>query len=192
MAGVPHLTARQPVKREDCIFERVGKDMIRPLLSLERLSFLEPEGKVSYRYGQDGAERETMDYLEFVARVVSHIPDKGQVTVRYYGLYANAHRGKVRKASVSPLVLRMAEEEEKRVPSKGWAEIIRKVYEIDPMVCPECGGTMKVVAFITNYPAVDRIIDHLKLRFVAEKPPPSHVFEQVALMAAEEPAEYFS
>jgi hypothetical protein len=59
------------------------------------------------------------------------------------------------------------------------------------LVCPECGGTMKVVAFITNYPAVDRIIDHLKLRFVAEKPPPSHVFEQVALMAAEEQAEYF-
>jgi hypothetical protein len=30
----------------------------------------------------------------------------------------------------------MAEEEEKRVPSKGWAEMIRKVYEIDPMLCP--------------------------------------------------------
>jgi hypothetical protein len=31
-----------------------------------------------------------MDYLELVARVTSHIPDKGQVMVRYYGLYANA------------------------------------------------------------------------------------------------------
>ena len=48
----------------------------------------------------------------FIARVTSHIPEKGQVTVRYYGLYSNAHQGKVRKASVSPLVLRMAEEEE--------------------------------------------------------------------------------
>jgi len=38
---------------------------------------------------------------------------------------------------------------------------------------------------------MDRIIDHLKLMFVAEKPPP-RVFEQVALMAAEERAEYFS
>ena len=37
----------------------------------------------------------------------------------------------------------------------------------------------------------DRIIDHLKLTFVAEKPPPSHVFEHVGLMAAEEQAEYF-
>jgi hypothetical protein len=26
-----------------------------------------------------------MDYLEFIARVTSHIPDKGQVTIRYYG-----------------------------------------------------------------------------------------------------------
>ena len=69
--------------------------------------------------------------------------------------------------------------------------MIRKVYEIDPIVCPKCGGVMKVVAFITDYQAFDRIIDHLKLTFVAEKPPPTHVFEQVALMAAEGSTEYF-
>jgi hypothetical protein len=49
---------------------------------------------------------------------------------------------------------------------------------------------MKVVAFITDYAAVGRIIDHLKLRFVVEKPPPSHVFQQVALMAAERRGDY--
>jgi len=42
----------------------------------------------------------------------------------------------------------------------------------------------------TKYAVVDRIIDHLKLQFIAEKPPPSHVFEQVAPMAAEESGEY--
>jgi Putative transposase len=36
--------------------ERVGKYMIRPLLSLERLSFLEKEGKVCYRYGKEPGE----------------------------------------------------------------------------------------------------------------------------------------
>jgi len=50
---------------------------------------------------------------------------------------------------------------------------------------------MKIIAFITDYQAVDRIIDHLKLTFAAAKPPPSHVFEQVALMTAEESGEYF-
>jgi hypothetical protein len=49
--------------------ERVGKYMIRPVLSMERLTFLETEGKVGYRYGQDSAEQEAMDYLEFIARV---------------------------------------------------------------------------------------------------------------------------
>jgi hypothetical protein len=46
--------------------------------------------------------------------------------------------------------------------------MIRKVYEVDPMVCPKCGGTMKVIAFIVDYTAVDRILDHLKLTFAAE------------------------
>jgi transposase len=28
--------------------------------------------------------------------------------------------------------------------------MIRKVYEVDPMVCPKCGGPMKVIVFITE------------------------------------------
>jgi hypothetical protein len=135
---------------------------------------------------------ERMDYLEFIARVTSHIPDKGQVTVRYYGLYANAHRGKVKKASLSPSVLRMVEEELRRLPSKGWAAMIRKVYEADPLLCPQCGGTMKVIAFLTDYAVVDKIIDHLKLTFVAERPPPPHIADQEVLMAAEAGGEYSS
>ena len=54
---------------------RVGKYMIRPLLSLERLSFSERAGQVGYRYGKDARETERLDYLEFIARVTSHIPD---------------------------------------------------------------------------------------------------------------------
>jgi hypothetical protein len=69
--------------------------------------------------------------------------------------------------------------------------MIRKVYEVDSMICRNCGGPMKVIAFITEYAVVDRIIDHLELRFLANKPPPSHVFIEVALMAAEESGDYF-
>ena len=101
------------------------------------------------------------------------------------------HRGKVKKASQSPTALRIVEEELRRLSSKGWAAMIRKIYEVDPMICPKCGGRMKIVAFITEVAVVDRIMEHLKLTFVAAKPPPSHVFEQVALMAAEESGEYF-
>lgn len=165
--------------------EHVGKYMVRPILALDRLLFLEREGKVGYRHGQNGADFERMDYLEVIARVTSHIPDKGQVMVRYYGLYANAHRGKVKKANCVHVVQWMIEEGPRPVPSKGWAAMIRKVYEVDPMICPRCGGRMRVVAFLTEYAVVDRIIRHLELTFAAEKPPPVHALEQVVLMAAE-------
>jgi len=68
--------------------------------------------------------------------------------------------------------------------------MIRKVYEVDPMLCSKCGGRMKVVAFLTEHAVVDRIIDHLKLRFVAEKPPPEAVHQE-PLWEADSPAGYF-
>jgi hypothetical protein len=37
----------------------------------------EKEGRVCYRDGKEVKELETMDYLEFIARVTSHIPDTG-------------------------------------------------------------------------------------------------------------------
>jgi hypothetical protein len=52
--------------------ERVGKCMKRPLLSLERLSLAEKEGRVFYRYVKGAEEQETVDYLEFIPRVTSH------------------------------------------------------------------------------------------------------------------------
>jgi ribosomal protein S27E len=184
-----HSLVRAKTRKEA---EQVGKYMRRPLLSLKRLSLDEKQGQVCYRYGKDSKEVERMDYLEFIAWVTSHIPDKGQVTVRYFGLYANAHRGKVRKASLTAFPLRMVEEELQRIPSKGWAAMIRKVYEVDPLLCPQCGGRMRIIAFLTDYSVVDRIINHLKLTFVATKPPPPHIAYQEVLMTAEPSAEYFS
>jgi hypothetical protein len=51
---------------------------------------------------------------------------------------------------------------------------------------------MKVISFIEDPKAIDRIIGHLKITFQAERPPPSHVIHQELLMAAEESGEYFT
>ena len=34
--------------------------------------------------------------------------------------------------------------------SQTWAMLIKRVYEVDPLCCPECGGEMKVVSFIVE------------------------------------------
>jgi hypothetical protein len=54
-----------------------------PLDSLKRLFLDKTAGKIRYQYSRDGSQEESMDYLEFIARVTFHIPDKGQVTIRY-------------------------------------------------------------------------------------------------------------
>ena len=59
-----------------------------------------------------------------IARVTSHIPDKGQVMIRYHGLYSNAHRGKMRKAGIQISHPPIIEDDSSYVPSKGWAEMI--------------------------------------------------------------------
>jgi hypothetical protein len=43
---------------------------------------------------------------------------------------------------------------------------------------------LEFIAFLTDYAVVDKIIDHLKLTFVADRPPPPHIAYQEALMAA--------
>ncbi len=109
-----HSQVRAQTKSEA---ERVGKYMIRPLLSLKRLFFDETAGKVRYQYSRHGSQEESMDYLEFIDRVTSHIPDKGQVIVRSYGLYSNAHRGKICKAAADLSHRPIIEDDPGYVPS---------------------------------------------------------------------------
>ena len=35
-----------------------------------------------------------------------------------------------------------------RIKPRCWAMLIKRVYQADPLLCPNCGGTMKIVAFI--------------------------------------------
>jgi hypothetical protein len=45
---------------------------------------------------------------------------------------------------------------------------------------------MKVIAFLSDFSVVDRIIDHLKFAFVAERLPPRRVAYRELLTAAED------
>jgi hypothetical protein len=70
-----------------------------------------------------------------------------------------------------------------------WASIICKVHKVGYL---NRGNTIKVVAFLTEHAVVDRIIDHLKLTFVAERPPPPQVAFQELFMDDDPPVDCFS
>ena len=49
--------------------------------------------------------------------------------------------------------------------SQTWAMLIKRVYEVDPLACPNCGGVMKVVAFIEppQGDVIEKILRHCGL-----------------------------
>ncbi|MBI4379011.1 MAG: hypothetical protein HY578_07950 [Nitrospinae bacterium] len=51
--------------------------------------------------------------------------------------------------------------------------MIRKVYEVDPLICPKCGAKMKIVSAIEDDIAIQKILSHLGLlRSPSRSPPP--------------------
>ena len=59
---------------------------------------------------------------------------------------------------------------------QAWARMLRKVFEVDPLLCPRCGVELEIVAWITKPSVVDAILRHrrehgLLSPFEARAPP---------------------
>ena len=159
--------------------ERLARYIMRPPISLERMAW---DGVREVRYrrkrghessGLNEREVEAFDPQEFLARVIMHIPEPRRHLVRYYGWYSNVSRGKRRKAEAEngevggadagPVSsAARAETRDARALRRSWAQLIKRIYEVDPLVCPTCGGEMKVISFITEHDVVDAILRHLE------------------------------
>jgi hypothetical protein len=42
-----------------------------------------------------------------------------------------------------------------------WAVLIARIYEVLPLLCPNCGGQMRLIAFITHSADIRQILDHI-------------------------------
>ena len=50
-----------------------------------------------------------------------------------------------------------------------WAVLIARIYGVFPLVCPICGGQMRIIAFITHSTDIRTILEHIG---VQSEPPP--------------------
>ena len=122
---------------------------------------------------KDGSQTKAFDALEWLAAVCSHVPNKGEQMVRYYGYYSNAARGKRIKADSDDKIPGILEPElSNQAFRKNWARLIQKIYEVDPLVCSRCQGQMRVIAFIHDKDVIRKILEHLNLWDVKQKLPP--------------------
>ena len=149
--------------------ENLARYIIRASFSQERMIYHREAGQVEYR-SKDGSQAKVFDAMEWLAAMCSHVPNKGEQMVRYYGYYSNAARGKRKKADVDDKIPCILEPELTSTAfRKNWARLIQKIYEVDPLICPKCASEMKVIAFIHDEDVIRKILKHLNLWDVKQK-----------------------
>jgi hypothetical protein len=131
-----------------------------------------------------------LDPLDWIHAVALQVPDPRRHLVRYYGVYANRSRrlwqGRARGLGWGATPGEPAPPVAEAAPSPGgapgsrtgsWARLLRRILEVDPLLCPRCGVEIKIVSVITDSKVVDAILRSLSLGACrdpfAERGPPA-------------------
>jgi len=172
---------------QDPAFFHMLRYMARPAVALAKMTFDSENEKVIYRANfnaMPGTDRIEVDPLEFVAKVLMHVPDKNMRRVIGYGVYSSRALGERRKqargeelavgigatvSSYEPLT--EADEFAKR-RRQSRARLIQRVFDILPLTCTRCGTEMRVVSVITETVVIDKILGHIAKKDRA--PPEGH------------------
>jgi hypothetical protein len=151
--------------------ERLLRYCARPAFAQERLRQLDPERLVyeSKKPGPGGQVSVLLTPHQLLDRLAALIPPPRRHRHRYYGVLApnSPHRSVVTALAVQPKQIDVGEDvvaEETPVSQAArylWAMLIARIYEVFPLICPKCGGTMKIIAFINAGETIREILTHL-------------------------------
>jgi len=115
-----------------------------------------------------------MRAMATAAMIATMMATMGRTDIHNYGRYANAARAKREReaatdgdsqaatATAPGSVASEPDSAERKAARKRWANLIRHIYEVDPLVCPRCGGMMKIIAFITEPRVIRAILDSVR------------------------------
>jgi len=166
-----HRSQRVPPSHHEDM-ERLAQYIVRNPFSAEKMPPNASGNSIIYSSGMNpmmGRNFEVLSPCDFIARITQHIPDKSFQLVRYYGWYSNpagAGRGQRLKRAEpegGAEVIDVSGPKPRRIPSKKWRELIKKVWEADPLLCPHCQNEMRIVALIDDEAVIERIPRHLGL-----------------------------
>ena len=159
--------------------ESLSQYIVRAPLSLEKIFWELKTDTVVWEAAKKGPHKGKEKYFsgpDFIAQLTLHIPPKGKHLVRRYGVCSSRARGMWKKRKALMLrapgnwygfatTERPDEEKDDEAVTvtqaarrKAWARLLAKVYEIDVLCCPKCGGSMSVIAVIRDPQSIREII----------------------------------
>jgi hypothetical protein len=134
--------------------ESLAQYILRSPFSQEKMTYRQETKTVLYRSKMKPKTKKNFalfPVLDWIATLTTHIPNKGEQLVRYYGYYSNVSRGKRKKDKPEERKLETIDFDPPPVSKElrmRWSHFIRKVYETDPLTCPKCQGEMRIISFI--------------------------------------------
>jgi hypothetical protein len=152
--------------------EQLLRYVLRPPLAQERVQAL-PNGLVRIvlkRAYADGTRAVDMDPLSLLCRLATSVPPPRYHTVKYAGVLAPASPWRSRIAptaepSTSPALVETTEQSSASTRKTGnyrpWAELLRRTFGHDVLVCPSCHGRMKLLAMVTDERELARYLAHV-------------------------------
>ena len=135
----------------DTVIKYIGRYLGRPTIALSRIDSYDGE-TVTFHYNRhedDAYVQETLPVLDFIRRLIRHIPEKYFKMIRYGGLYAR------RRESDKKLNRAISREKHHFFRSfLEWRTAILHSFGYDPLKCPKCGTTMLFLELYFNHQRV--------------------------------------
>jgi len=144
--------------------ERLIRYCARPPFNSENIRV--HSSLINYRFpkpSHDGRLFMTLDPLDFLERISRFIPYPRRHRRHYHGVLAPSSplRKQIAANAQKRLdtVVKTRQETDEKVTkaSKGWAQLIARIYEVDPLTC-SCGKKIKIITFVTHPEHIRRIL----------------------------------
>ena len=137
-----YVRAKPNLCSPDITIKYISRYLGRPVIATSRMDAYDGDS-VTFHYQRHEDHKtitECIPAIDFIKRLILHIPDKHFKMVRYYGIYAKHHKQEKN--------LRKCLSHQKRQYLSrllDWRNSILLAFGYDPLRCPKCGTSMLVL-----------------------------------------------
>ena len=137
-----YVRAKPNLCTPDITIKYISRYLGRPVIATSRIDTYDGKNVTFHytRHEDNKTVTETIPALNFIQKLIVHIPEKHFKMLRYYGIYAKHHKQemKLRKC--------ISAEKQRFLRSiQDWRQSILLSFGYDPLCCSECGTSMLVL-----------------------------------------------
>jgi hypothetical protein len=165
-----YVYAKPSLTDPKTVTDYIGRYLGRPVIATKRIDRYDTKADtVTFHYNRhedDVYVEETIPTMEFIKRLIQHIPEKNFKMIRYYGLYAR-HR----EIDKQLYRVRSAEKQRVMVSFNQWRNAILLSFGYDPLKCPQCRKEMVILDIYYNHKRVslEELYEKAKAKHLASQ-----------------------